>query len=71
MMAWPPKRAWRAGPAGERGAGWRSVRYKRTVSLEFTCARAWWLVDMSALNPRSPSGPGLMSDTGSAAEPTA
>ena len=33
MMAWPPKRAWRTGPAGERGAGWRSVRYKRTVSL--------------------------------------
>ena len=26
MMAWPPKRAWRAGPAGERGAGWRSVQ---------------------------------------------
>ena len=26
MMAWPPKRAWRAGAAGERGAGWRSVQ---------------------------------------------
>ena len=50
-----------------RGAGWRSVRYKRTVSLEFTCTRARWLLscagrapvsrNMSALNPRSPSGP--------------
>ena len=70
-----------------RGACWRAWRrlevstvqtygefrvdmYTRLVAsmIRWACSR---VANMSALNPRSPSGPGLMSDTGSAAEPTA
>jgi hypothetical protein len=47
MMAWPPKRAWHAGPAGERGGGGLRRKFARAWLMGWACVHYHFKVCIS------------------------